>query len=143
MARSGSVLSISGVGRWLDRGLSRLMGSPDPPTPQQSGPGSTGSAQSDSDPYLAAKRHGRNSSEQYLQSATPKASCASHPLLLRPVLCSYWQPDSILHLKARVVAILLQSGFAEWCLRTDPVCAVPVEHDISDNQYNVISTCNM
>ena len=70
MSRSGSVLSISGVGRWLDRGLSKLMGGPEPPP--QSGPGSNGSTQSDSDPYAVRSKHRRNTSDQHLGSDTPK-----------------------------------------------------------------------
>ncbi|KAL0026968.1 hypothetical protein WJX79_003842 [Trebouxia sp. C0005] len=70
MSRSGSVLSISGVGRWLDRGLSKLMGGPE--QPPQSGPGSSGSTQSEVDPYVAKSKHRRNTSDQHLGSDTPK-----------------------------------------------------------------------
>jgi len=70
MSRSGSVLSISGVGRWLDRGLSKLMGGPE--QPPQSGPGSSGSTRSEIDPYVAKSKHRRNTSEQHLGSDTPK-----------------------------------------------------------------------
>lgn len=70
MSRSGSILSISGVGRWLDRGLNKLMGGPEPLP--QSGPGSNGSTQSDSDPYAVRSKHRRNTSDQHLGSDTPK-----------------------------------------------------------------------
>ncbi len=70
MSRSGSVLTISGVGRWIDRGLSKLMGGPE--QPPQSGPGSTGSTQSEMDPYVAKSKHRRNTSDQHLGSDTPK-----------------------------------------------------------------------
>lgn len=60
-SRSGPILSISGVGRWLDRGLSKLMGGSE--VPPQSGPGSTGSAQSgDVDAHAASHKHRRNTS---------------------------------------------------------------------------------
>ena len=72
MSRSGSVLSVSGVGRWIDRGLSKLMGGPE--QPPQSGPGSSGSTQSEMDPYVAKSRHRRNTSDQHLGSDTPKVS---------------------------------------------------------------------
>jgi len=70
MSRSGSVLTISGVGRWIDRGLSKLMGGPE--QPPQSGPGSSGSTQSEIDPYVAKSKHRRNTSDQHLGSDTPK-----------------------------------------------------------------------
>ncbi|DBA94995.1 TPA: hypothetical protein ACH3X1_002518 [Trebouxia sp. C0004] len=70
MSRSGSVLSISGVGRWIDRGLSKLMGGPE--QPPQSGPGSSGSTQSEIDPYVAQSKHRRNTSDQHLGSDIPK-----------------------------------------------------------------------
>ncbi len=70
MSRSRSILSVSGVGKWLDRGLSKLMGGPEPPP--QSGPGSNGSTQSDADPYVAKSKHRRNTSDQYLESDTPE-----------------------------------------------------------------------
>ena len=70
MSRSGSILSISGVGRWLDRGLSKLMGGPE--VPPQSGPGSNGSTQSDLNPYVVKSKHRRNTSDQHLGSDTPK-----------------------------------------------------------------------
>lgn len=71
MSRSGSILSISGVGRWLDRGLTKLMGGPD--VPPQSGPGSTSSTQS-GDLDAAKHKHRRNTSDQHLQSETPKVT---------------------------------------------------------------------
>lgn len=73
-SRSGSILSISGVGRWLDRGLSKLMGGPELPPP--SGPGSTGSTQSsDFVAYAARHKHRRNTSDQHLESETHRV-CA-------------------------------------------------------------------
>ena len=69
MARAGSVLSISGMGRWLDKGLNKLMGGPDPPP--TSGPTSAGVAMSEFDPYVASK-HRRNTSDQLLTADTPK-----------------------------------------------------------------------
>lgn len=70
MSRSGSVLTISGVGRWIDRGLNKLMGGPE--QPPHSGPGSSGSTQSEIDPYVAKSKHRRNTSDQHLGSETPK-----------------------------------------------------------------------
>ena len=75
-SRSGSILSISGMGRWLDRGLSKLMGGPE--VPPHSGPGSTGSTQSsDFDAYAARHKHRRNTSDQHLESDTPKVWASS------------------------------------------------------------------
>ncbi len=79
MSRSGSVLSISGVGRWIDKGLSKLMGGPE--QPPHSGPGSSGSTQSEIDPYVAKSKHRRNTSDQHLGSDTPKVGsrpCHNH-----------------------------------------------------------------
>ena len=71
MARAGSVLSISGMGRWLDKGLNKLMGGPDPP-PGSSGGVSASSVTAEFDPYVA--KHRRNTSDQLLTADTPKAS---------------------------------------------------------------------
>ena len=71
MARAGSVLSISGMGRWLDKGLNKLMGGPEPP-PTSSGGAAVGSAVSEFDPY--GVKHRRNTSDQLLTADTPKAS---------------------------------------------------------------------
>ncbi len=84
MSRSGSVLSISGVGRWIDRGLSKLMGGPE--QPPQSGPGSSGSTQSEMDPYVAKSRHRRNTSDQHLGSDTPKVGEVLFKVITRIIL---------------------------------------------------------
>ena len=90
MSRSGSILSISGVGRWLDRGLSKLMGGPD--LPPQSGPGSTGSTHSsDFDAYAAKHKHRRNTSDQHLESDTPKVRHANLLGQLASIAGTTWQ----------------------------------------------------
>lgn len=43
-----------------------------PEQPPQSGPGSSGSTQSEVDPYVAKSKHRRNTSDQHLGSDTPK-----------------------------------------------------------------------
>ena len=43
-----------------------------PEQPPQSGPGSSGSTQSEIDPYVAKSKHRRNTSDQHLGSDTPK-----------------------------------------------------------------------
>ena len=84
MSRSGSVLSISGVGRWIDRGLSKLMGGPE--QPPQSGPGSSGSTQSEIDPHVAKSKHRRNTSDQHLGSDTPKVGHCFVKIIIKIIM---------------------------------------------------------
>ena len=104
MSRAGSVLSISGMGRWLDKGLSKLMGGPE--TNPSSGPPAASSSVSGFDPYVA--KHRRNTSDQLLASDAPKVRCACSigPIsvycfcptsCLRPASCCAGSQPSQLH----------------------------------------------
>lgn len=77
MARAGSVLSISGMGRWLDKGLHKLMGGPEQPPASQGAAADTAGVEFD--PYIA--RHRRNTSDQLLTADTPKVRIQPPALL--------------------------------------------------------------